>query len=179
MTTSQVPNFFELLDLPESCAVDEAVLERNYQRLQTQWHPDRFATTEPAQRLAAVQQASLLNDAYSTLKTPLRRAEYLLQINGVDPHKGDNKMLQDGAFLMAQLQQREELEDMLASRNERGLKELRKQTREDQDEIWREFSEGCEAGRFGVALHAFHKLQFLHKLGYEIVAAEDKLLDEE
>jgi molecular chaperone HscB len=179
MTTGQVQNFFALLDLPESCNVDEALLERNYRTLQTQWHPDRFAAAAPPERLAAVQQASLLNDAYSTLKTPLRRAEYLLQMNGVDPHKGDNQTLQDGRFLMEQLEQREELEDMLASRNERGLKELRKRTREQQDDIWRQFSDDCQAGRFGAALRAFHKLQFLNKLGYEIVAAEDKLLDEE
>jgi molecular chaperone HscB len=177
MATAQVQNFFSLLGLPESCSVDEALLDRNYRQLQTQWHPDRFAAAPQAERLAAVQQASLINDAYSTLKTPLRRAEYLLQLNGVDPHKGDNKTLQDGAFLVAQLEQREELEDMLASRDERGLARLQQRTRADQDAIWRQFGESCEAGRFNVALTAFQKLQFLTKLGYEIVAAEDKLLD--
>lgn len=177
MATAQVQNFFALLGLPESCSVDEALLDHNYRQLQTQWHPDRFATASQAERLTAVQQASLINDAYNTLKTPLRRAEYLLQLNGVDPHKGDNKTLQDGAFLVAQLEQREELEDMLASRDERGLARLQKRTREEQDVIWRQFGESCESGRFAVALTAFQKLQFLTKLGYEIVAAEDKLLD--
>ncbi len=177
MTTGQVQNFFSLLGLPESCNVDLSVLDRNYHQLQAQWHPDRFAAASQTERLAAVQQASLLNDAYSTLKTPLRRAEYLLQLNGVDPHKGDNKTMQDGAFLMAQLEQREELEDMLASRDERGLAELQKRTRADQDEIWHQFSDSCEAGNFAGALRAFQKLQFLTKLGYEIVAAEDQLLD--
>jgi molecular chaperone HscB len=177
MATAQVQNFFSLLGLPESCAVDEALLDRNYRQLQAQWHPDRFATASQAERLAAVQQASLINDAYATLKTPLRRAEYLLEINGVDPHKGDNKTLQDGAFLVAQLEQREELEEMVAARNEAGLARLQKRTRAEQDQIWRQFSENCEAGRFAQALIAFQKLQFLTKLGYEIVAAEDQLLD--
>jgi molecular chaperone HscB len=177
MTTSQVQNFFTLLGLPESCSVDEALLDRNYRALQTQWHPDRFAAASQSERLAAVQHASLINDAYNTLKTPLRRAEYLLQLNGVDPHKGDNKTLQDGAFLVAQLEQREELEDMLAARNEAGLKRLEKRAREEQSVLWRQFGESCEAGRFAVALTAFQKLQFLTKLGYEIIAAEDKLLD--
>lgn len=177
MTTGQVQNFFSLLGLPESCSVDEALLDRNYRALQTQWHPDRFAASPQAERLAAVQQASLINDAYNTLKSPLRRAEYLLQLNGVDPHRGDNQTLQDGAFLMAQLQQREELEDMLERRDEAGLTRLQKRTREDQAALWRQFGENCESGRFAVALVAFQKLQFLTKLGYEIVAAEDKLLD--
>jgi molecular chaperone HscB len=177
MTTRQVQNFFLLLGLPESSAVDETLLDRNYRNLQGQWHPDRFATAAPAERLFALQQASVLNDAYTTLKTPLRRAEYLLQLNGVDPHQGDNKTLQDGKFLMAQLEQREELEDMLENRDERGLAQLQKRTREEQDVIWRQFAESVEDGRFAVALTAFQKLQFLTKLGYEIVAAEDKLLD--
>lgn len=177
MTTGQVQNFFTLLGLPESCSVDEALLDRNYRALQAQWHPDRFAAAPPPERLAAVQQASLINDAYNTLKTPLRRAEYLLQLNGVDPHRGDNQTLQDGAFLMAQLQQREELEDMLERRDEAGLTRLQKRTREEQGALWRQFGESCESGRFAVALTAFQKLQFLTKLGYEIVAAEDRLLD--
>lgn len=175
--TGQVQNFFTLLGLPESCSVDEALLDRNYRALQAQWHPDRFAAAPQAERLQAVQQASLINDAYNTLKSPLRRAEYLLQLNGVDPHKGDNQTLQDGAFLMAQLEQREELEEMLERRDEAGLMRLERRTREQQAALWREFSENCEAGRFGAALVAFQKLQFLTKLGYEIVAAEDKLLD--
>lgn len=177
MATAQVQNFFSLLGLPESCAVDEVLLDRNYRQLQAQWHPDRFAAAPQNERLAAVQQASLINDAYATLKTPLRRAEYLLQLNGVDPHRGDNTTLQDGAFLVAQLEQREELEDMLAARNEAGLAKLRKRTRAEQDQIWRQFSEACADGRFAQALIAFQKLQFLTKLGYEIVAAEDQLLD--
>lgn len=176
MTTGQAQNFFSLLGLPESCHVDEAVLERNYLQLQGQWHPDRFAAAAPAERLAALQQASLLNDAYATLKAPLRRAEYLLQLNGVDLHK-HNQTLQDGAFLMAQMEQREELEDMLASRDQSGLAELLARTRGQQDAIWRDFAGSVEAGRFAAAKTAFHKLQFLTKLGYEIVAAEDKLLD--
>ena len=78
MATAQVQNFFSLLGLPESCAVDEALLDRNYRELQAQWHPDRFASAPQAERLAAVQQASLINDAYATLKTPLRRADQIV-----------------------------------------------------------------------------------------------------
>ncbi len=176
MTTAQVQNFFSLLGLPESSSVDETLLERNYKQLQGQWHPDRFASAPPAERLAALQQASMLNDAYGTLKTPLRRAEYLLQLNGVDVLK-NNHTLNDGAFLVAQLELREELEDMLAARDEHGLAELRKRTRQDHDVIWRQFADSVDAGRFAAALAAFQKLQFLTKLGYEIVAAEDQLLD--
>lgn len=176
MTNGQVQNFFTLLGLPESCNVDEALLERNYRKAQGQWHPDRFAAAPPAERLAALQQASLLNDAHSTLKNPLRRAEYLLQLNGVDIHKNNQAML-DGAFLMAQMEQREELEELLAGRDQSGLAELLARTRAQQDVIWRAFSASVEAGRFAGALTAFHKLQFLTKLGYEIVAAEDQLLD--
>ena len=176
MTNGQIQNFFTLLGLPESCNVDEALLERNYRQFLGQWHPDRFATAAPAARLAALQHASLLNDAYATLKTPLRRAEYLLQLNGVDILK-NNQAILDGSFLMAQMEQREELEELLAGRNQSGLAELLARTREQQDSIWRAFSASAEAGRFAAALTPFHKLQFLTKLGYEIVAAEDELLD--
>ncbi len=174
MTTGQVQNHFSLLGLPESCEIDAALLERNYRQLQARWHPDRFATGTPAQRLAALQQASLLNDAYATLKTPLRRAGYLLQLNGVDVHKPAQL---EGAFLLDQLEQREDLEQFLAEGNESGLVRLLEHTRGEQAALWREFAGSAEAGRFAGALAAFHKLQFLTKLGDEILSAEDRLLD--
>ena len=174
MTTGLVQNHFALLGVPEACTIDTALLERNYLALQAKWHPDRFADAAPAERVAALQHASLVNDAYTKLKTPLSRAEYLLQINGVDVHKPGQL---DGAFLLEQMELREILEQLRDRRDEAALARLRQHARTEQEALWRDFAAGVETGHFAVARTFFHKLQFLVKLTEEIAAAEDRLLD--
>ena len=58
-----------------------------------------------------MQRAAQINDAFTTLKAPLRRAEYLLSLRGTDI-RGEQQTLQDPAFLMQQLEWRERLADL-------------------------------------------------------------------
>jgi len=48
--------------------------------LQQEFHPDRFASKGDVDKRLAVQTASLINQAYDTLKSPLKRAQYLLEL---------------------------------------------------------------------------------------------------
>ena len=54
------------------------------QGLSRQVHPDRFATADPRARRASLARTVQLNDAWRTLKDPVRRAEYLLARAGID-----------------------------------------------------------------------------------------------
>src|SRR3954465_615579 len=74
---------FTRLGLPVGFTVDIADLDRRYFQAQRQLHPDRFATKTPPQRAISQSQAVSLNDAYETLKDPLARASYLLQLKGI------------------------------------------------------------------------------------------------
>ena len=47
-------------------------------------HPDRFAAKPLTEQEAALAQASLLNDAYRTLKEPVARTAYLLKLEGIE-----------------------------------------------------------------------------------------------
>ena len=78
------PDYFAVLQVPLACEVDMAELERQYRLLQNQWHPDRKAGAGDREKLEAVQRTSLLNDAYTTLKSPLLRAAHLLQLKGIE-----------------------------------------------------------------------------------------------
>jgi molecular chaperone HscB len=171
-----VQNHFTLLGLPVAFEVDAALLDRNYRRLQGQWHPDRFAAAAAPERLAALQQTSLLNDAYATLKSPLRRAEHLLQLHDVDVAVMKQAEL-DGAFLLAQMELRDELEALVARGDERGMQALGKRVAAELAGVCAEFAGNIRAAQFQAAKPVFHKLQFLQKLSDEIAAAEDRLLD--
>jgi len=73
---------FALFDLPPRFAIDEALLEQAYRRVQAQVHPDRFAAAGAAERRVAMQWATLANEAFRTLRSPLARAAYLCERTG-------------------------------------------------------------------------------------------------
>src|SRR5256885_13490827 len=78
-------NHFELFGLPARFGVDAATLEARYRELQREVHPDRFAAAPEPERRVSMQLATRVNEAYQTLKSPLRRAVYILRLRGVDP----------------------------------------------------------------------------------------------
>ena len=75
---------FEVLGLPRKYHLDAADLEQRYLALQKETHPDRFAKALPRERMEAVVRNTELNDAYKVLKNDIKRAEYLLKLEGVD-----------------------------------------------------------------------------------------------
>lgn len=102
-------NHFELFGLPARFAVDATALEARYHELQREVHPDRFATAPDAERRVSMQRAMRVNEAYQTLKSPLRRAVYILQLRGVDP-KFETDTAMPPEFLMEQMSWRERIE---------------------------------------------------------------------
>ena len=73
---------FAVLGLPRRFEVDLAAAEAAYKDLSRQLHPDRFTKADPRARKAALARTVELNDAWRTVKDPLRRAEYLLELAG-------------------------------------------------------------------------------------------------
>ena len=63
--------------------LDPADLEARYKALQRRLHPDGFSTAPPTEREFSAEQASAVNQAYDTLRRPLRRAAYMVGCVGV------------------------------------------------------------------------------------------------
>ncbi len=104
-------NYFELFGLPVDYSVDAAALADNYRNLQRVVHPDRFASASDQERRLSMQGATLINEAFQTLKDPMLRARYLLSLHGVE--MGDGKeSTQDMEFLMEQMELREQLSEV-------------------------------------------------------------------
>lgn len=61
--------------------------------------------------MQALQQAATINAAYQALRHPLKRAEYMLLLQGIDINNEQHTM-HDTAFLMEQLELREELDNI-------------------------------------------------------------------
>jgi molecular chaperone HscB len=71
-----------VLGLPHRYEVDLKLAEDHFRASSRQFHPDRFATADPRARRASLQRTVQLNEAWRTIKDPVRRAEYLLQQAG-------------------------------------------------------------------------------------------------
>lgn len=77
-------DYFAFFGLPRKLNLDVAMLERDFYELSRKLHPDLNARSESKEQEWSLQQSSLLNDAYRTLKDPVRRTQYLLRLEGVE-----------------------------------------------------------------------------------------------
>lgn len=119
--------YFELLGLPVRFALDPQELEQQYREASRHWHPDRFSRAPASERAAVLQRATDLNQAYRTLKSAARRAEYLLKLRGVDlaSEEPGKQPPMAPEFLGEIMELREELMDARAERDGQRLRQLR------------------------------------------------------
>jgi molecular chaperone HscB len=76
-------DYFAFLGLPRKLNLDPVQLEQRFRDLSRQFHPDYFYNAPPSERRASLERSSYLNDAYRTLKNPVTRIEYLLDVEGL------------------------------------------------------------------------------------------------
>jgi molecular chaperone HscB len=77
-------DYFSFFGLPPKLNVDVAVLEKSFYELSRRLHPDLNARAGSQEQEWSLEQSSLLNDAYRTLRDPIKRTEYLLRLEGVE-----------------------------------------------------------------------------------------------
>ena len=77
-------DYFAFFGMPRKLNLDEARLEREFYDLSRKLHPDLNARADKREQEWSLEQSSLLNDAYRTLKDPIKRTQYLLGLEGVE-----------------------------------------------------------------------------------------------
>src|SRR5947207_4000230 len=105
-------DYFEVFSLPRVLGIDFAALEKTFHGLSRKYHPDYFSTASPAEKTQSVRMTALLNDAYRTLRHPVRRVEYLLSLYGF---KSDGSKVPQ-ALLMEVFEINEQLQEVKAGR---------------------------------------------------------------
>jgi len=103
-------NYFEVFGLPKFLDIDLAALEKSFHALSRKYHPDYFSTASAEEKQQALRMTALLNDAYRTLKHPIRRVEYLVNLEGFKPD--GSKVPQ--SFLMEVFEINEQMQEMKA-----------------------------------------------------------------
>jgi len=123
-------NHFQLFGLPERFRLEPATLDRAYQTLQSEVHPDRYATADATEQRLALQASARANEAYRALKDPVTRAQYLLSLHGVNAvDETDTRLPLD--FLERQLERREAASDAAENGDIAGLERVLEQVHEE------------------------------------------------
>lgn len=165
---------FDLFHLPAQFALDETLLDAAYRTVQTQVHPDRFAAAGDAQKRIAMQWATRANEAYRTLRDPLKRASYLLSLRGVDIG-AENNTAMEPAFLMQQMEWREGIEDAAAARNVDALDALLAELREERRIRVERLGTLLDSGADQAAAEAVRQLMFIERVASEVGAQIERL----
>jgi molecular chaperone HscB len=173
-------NYFELFNIPASFDVDLSVLGQTYQTLQRLTHPDKFASGSEQEKLVAIQKNSQVNDAYSVLKAPLSRAEYILSLRGIELQH-EQQTIKDTAFLMQQMEWREQLADIGEQAEPldalESLEDEIKQTIKTDLAKLKDLLVSAQEQANLKAADMIRQLKFLYKMLVEIELKEDALSD--
>lgn len=174
-------NYFQIFALEEKFAINLDKLAERYQAIQKSVHPDKFAHASSQEQMVAAKKSTLVNDAYQTLKKPLKRAEYMLTLRGVEL-PSEQTSFSDTSFLMRQMELREmlaevkfaddvdaavfEVSQVLETEFEQLFKAMQIQLKENTPDSNKQ---ACDNLR---------KLKFYQKLHIELDRLEDLLFDE-
>jgi molecular chaperone HscB len=90
-------DLFAVLGLPRGLALDGADLERRYLAASRAVHPDRHQTASEADRELSLAASAAVNRAYRTLRDPVARGRYWLELHGTGLADGGSSVPPDVA----------------------------------------------------------------------------------
>jgi molecular chaperone HscB len=160
-------NHFDLFQLPARFTLDMGALDAAYRDVQGQVHPDRFVNATDAEKRVAMQWATRANEAYQTLRNPMRRARYLCEQNGVDLQTESNTAMPID-FLMQQMEWREALGEARADKDVEALDALDEQVKAERNSRLAVVGRELDAGHYQQAAQGVRALMFLDKFDEEV-----------
>jgi molecular chaperone HscB len=160
-------DFFTLFGLPRQQAQDVGRLDQLYRDIQARVHPDKHAHLSDSEKRMAMQWATHVNEAYQTLKDPLKRARYLLQLAGHDVGLESNTAM-PAEFLMAQMELRETVAEAKEAGDADTLDDLHRRLRQEIAGEYVHLQQALDGGEPGRAGTLVRQLMFQEKLFQEI-----------
>jgi len=108
-------DLFAALGVPRKLAFDPRELERIYHEAGRHIHPDRFATGTPAVRQASLKSTALLTRSYRTLRDPVSRGRYWLELIGEKLAENNKRVPPELAEMVFEVQ--EQLSELRTTQN--------------------------------------------------------------
>ena len=173
-------DYFQIFGIENKFNLDLKGLSERYQTIQKNVHPDKFARGSSQEQMLAVKKSTLVNDAYQTLKNPLKRAEYMLTLRGVE-QPSEQASFSDNEFLMRQMELREMLAEIKFSDDvNAAVFEMTQVLEREFEQLFKAMQIQLSENTLAANKHAcsdLRKLKFYQKLHVELDKLEDQLLD--
>ncbi len=171
-TVSTSSDHFHLFQLPVRFALDAGELEKAYRQVQTRVHPDRYAASSGAEKRVAMQWSTRANEAFDTLRSPLKRGAYLCELNDVPIEAETNTAMEPG-FLMQQLDWREGLDGARRNADASRLQSLADAVDTARADILRQIEEAIDTqADFRRAAVLVRELMFVERFRHEVADAQ-------
>jgi molecular chaperone HscB len=177
MKEREASGFFGLFGLEPRYAQSERQLAEIYRALAASVHPDRFVRAAPAERQHALEYSARVNEAYRVLRSPVARAQHLLEIRGSERAARDTPRLAMGS-LLEQMELRERLAEAGKRADLEALDQLeilaQARAHQLQERLAEELDESFDAD---AASQTLQELLFIDKLSGEISDGRCELED--
>jgi molecular chaperone HscB len=160
-------NYFTTFNLEPSFELNLEQLDQQYFALQNEGHPDRFVNKPEEEKIAALNQTIALNQAYQTLKNPVKRMEYILSLNDINLEQIKPEQI----LLITMMEYQELLADCM---DRESCESLQKFIAIKLNECYEEFNNYCNQRKYLHAAQPAIQAQYLTKLYNSIKA---KVLD--
>jgi molecular chaperone HscB len=167
-------NPFAVLGIPPRFDVDLASVEKQHRELSRALHPDRFAAAAPSERQAALSKAVEVNEAWRIVREPIRRAEALLALHGVDMTE-EKAPTADLEFLQEMLEQREALDDAKRAKDLEAVHKLAHAIEAKSKAVEAVLTEGFAREDYSSLARKVGELRYFRRFLDEVSAIEDEL----
>lgn len=170
-------NPFTIFDLPVDFNLDQNLLSTRYLALQKSLHPDNFTTHSVQEQRLAMQRSAEVNDALQVLKDPISRAEVIIRVHCGEQPNIEEKSNRDMAFLMQQMQWREQLEEIENQQDQAELAAFTLKIEQQQKQFLLDLASALSEQQWQQAQALNDKLRFIRKLLLEVERVEEHLFD--
>jgi len=123
---------FSALGFPRRLTIDTDALETSYHELGRKIHPDRFASSAPNVRALSLSGTALLTRSYRTLRDPVSRGLYWLELKGEKLAENNKNVPPDLAETVFEVQ--EQLSDLRDASGDAAI-ELRSEVEQRRVEV--------------------------------------------
>ena len=169
-------NPFEILGAEPRFDLDLAALEKTHRELSRALHPDKFAQAGATERRAALEKAAQVNEAWRIVRDPIRRAETLFRLAGVEVGE-THEPKPEPAFLMEMLELREALAEARAKKDLAAVEKLGAQIETRRAKAEGELSRALgalDAGNAASHVRRLGELRFYRRFLDEVSAIEEE-----
>ena len=155
-------NYFKLFNLPVKFDLDLEQLDRVYFSLQKDHHPDQAKSKDASDSLKSTLLSMQINDAYTTFKSNLSRAEYLLSTHNIIVNSDHQDTVKPSYDLLEQIM--DDKEYLAELKNRRSLQNFKIKIEQQIQQIENDLSALFEQALLPQAAEQTIKLRYLYKL---------------